>query len=404
MKSVLGHIARWAQLLVAVVFIFSSLTKVIDPVGTQIKIDEYLSAFGMDFLSGAAVAMVFALIFAEFLLGALLLFRVAEKRTSKVVLLLVLLFTILTFVIALTNPVSDCGCFGDVVKMSNTQTFVKNVILLIIVLIVWLANRRSENKTRVKSVAAVLLFTGLVVWAMVFSYRNLPLIETTPFRAGVNIPEAMAVPEDAEPDIYTTELHYRDKATGKVRIFSEQDTAWWDDSKWEFVKTKPILVKQGFRPAIWNFKLFGAEGDLTDSLLREKKLLILIVQEPAAINDEVLRKSRAARDFAAENGLRCLLLTSHPEVESLNPAGVEVIRADATKLKTLLRAKAGAVLLDEGTIVAKWSINNMPDFSTLKGDFRVKAETYAAQREVFPYILITLFVVSIIVCYIYLKR
>ena len=75
-------------------------------------------------------------------------------------------------------------------------------------MIVWLANRRSENKTRVKSVAAVLLFTGLVVWAMVFSYRNLPLIETTPFRAGVNIPEAMAVPEDAEPDIYTTELHY----------------------------------------------------------------------------------------------------------------------------------------------------------------------------------------------------
>ncbi|MBR6496586.1 MAG: hypothetical protein IKT28_05720, partial [Rikenellaceae bacterium] len=86
------------------------------------------------------------------------------------------------------------------------------------------------------------------------------------------------------------------------------------------------------------------------------------------------------------------------------PAGVEVIRADATKLKTLLRAKAGAVLLDEGTIVAKWSINNLPDFSEFKGDFRVKAETYAAQREVFPYILITLFVVSIIVCYIYLKR
>jgi hypothetical protein len=214
----------------------------------------------------------------------------------------------------------------------------------------------------------------------------------------------MAVPEDAEPDRYTTELHYRDKATGKVHVFSEQDTAWWDDSKWEFVETKPILVKQGFRPAIWNFKLFGAEGDLTDSLLREKKLLILIVQEPAAINDEVLRKSRAARDFAVENGLRCLLLTSHPEVESLNPAGVEVIRADATKLKTLLRSKAGAVLLDEGTVVAKWSINNLPDFSTLKGDFRVKAETYSAQREVFPYILITLFVVSIIVSYLYLRR
>ena len=404
MKSILGHIARWAQLLVAVVFIFSSLTKVIDPVGTQIKIGEYLSAFGMDFLSGVALAMTFALIFAEFLLGALLLFRVAEKITSTAVLLLVSMFTILTLVIALTNPVSDCGCFGDVVKMSNTQTFVKNVILLLFALIVWLANRRSENKTSAKSVAAVLLFTGLVVWAMVFSYRNLPLIETTPFRAGVNIPEAMFVPEDAKPDIYTTELHYRDKATGKVHIFSEQDTTWWDDSKWEFVETKTILVKKGFRPAIENFKLFGVAGDLTDSLMREKNLLILIVQEPAAINDEVLRKSRAARDFAAENRLRCLLLTSHPEVESLNPAGVEVIRADATKLKTLLRSKAGAVLLDEGTIVAKWSINNLPDFSEIKGDFRVKAETYAAQREVFPYILIFIFIVLIILSYIYLNK
>ena len=404
MKSILGYIARWAQLLVAVVFIFSSLTKVIDTVGTQIKIDEYLSAFGMDFLSGAAVAMAFALIFAEFLLGVLLLFRVAEKITSKAVVILVSLFTILTLVIALTNPVSDCGCFGDVVKMSNNQTFVKNLVLLGLVLIVWLANRRSENKTKVKSIAAVVLFTGLVVWAMVFSYRNLPLIETTPFRAGVNIPEAMAVPEDAAPDVYTTELHYRDRATGKVQIFSEQDTAWWDDSKWEYVKTNTILVKKGFRPAIENFKLFGADGDLTDSLLRERNLLILIVQDPSAINDEVLRKSRAACDFAAEKGLTCLLLTSHPEVESLNPVGVEVIRADATMLKTLLRSKAGAVLLDEGTIVAKWSINNLPDFSSFKGDFRVKSETYAAQREVFPYILVTLFVVSIIVCYIYLKR
>lgn len=404
MKSVLGHIARWAQLLVAVVFIFSSLTKVIDPVGTQIKIDEYLSAFGMDFLSGATVAMVFALIFAEFLLGALLLFRVAEKRTSRAVVVLVLLFTILTLVIAMTNPVSDCGCFGDVVKMSNNQTFVKNVILLLFALIIWLVNRHGENKMRVKSVVAVVLFSSLVGWAMVFSYRNLPLIETTPFRAGVNIPEAMAVPEDAEPDRYTTELHYRDKATGKVHVFSEQDTAWWDDSKWEFVETKTILVQKGFRPAIENFKLFGVAGDLTDSLLKKKNVFILIVQEPDAINDEVLRKSRAARDFAAENGLTCLLLTSHPEVESLNPAEVEVIRADATMLKTLLRSKAGAVLLDEGTIVAKWSINNLPDFSTLKGDFRVKAETYSAQREVFPYILITLFVVSIIVSYLYLRR
>ena len=106
----------------------------------------------------------------------------------------------------------------------------------------------------------------------------------------------------------------------------------------------------------------------------------------------------------SQTWMGCLLLTSHPEVESLNPAEVEVIRADATMLKTLLRSKAGAVLLDEGTIVTKWSINNMPDITTLMGDFRVKAETYSAQREVFPYILITLFVVSIIVSYLYLRR
>ena len=98
-----------------------------------------------------------------------------------------------------------------------------------------------------------------MVWATVFSYRNLPLIETTPFRAGVNIPEAMAVPDDAEPDRYTTELHYRDRATGKVHIFSEKDTTWWDDSRWEFVETKTILVQKGFRPAIENFKLLTGE-------------------------------------------------------------------------------------------------------------------------------------------------
>ncbi len=404
MKSILRHIAHWLQLIVAGLLMFSSLTKAIDPVGTQLKIGEYMSAFGMDFLSVTAIAMAFGLIIIEFVLGALLLFRVAVRAASKATLGLMTLFTILTLIIALTNPVSDCGCFGDVVKMSNNQTFVKNVILLLFALIVWLANRRNENKTQVKSAAAVVLFSSLVAWATVFSYRNLPLIETTPFRAGVNIPEAMAVPEDAEPDRYTTELHYRDKATGKVHIFSEKDTTWWNDSRWEFVETKTILVQKGFRPAIENFKLFGAAGDLTDSLMQLKKLMIFVVRDPESVSDKVLNKVYETREFATKTELNYILLTSHPEVESRIPSGIDVVRADATMLKTLLRSTSGVMLLDEGTIVAKWSINNLPDFSTLKGDFRVKAETYSAQREVFPYILIVVFIVLIILSYRYLNK
>jgi hypothetical protein len=135
-----------------------------------------------------------------------------------------------------------------------------------------------------------------------------------------------------------------------------------------------------------------------------KKLMIFVVRDPESVSDKVLNKVYETREFATKTELNYILLTSHPEVESRIPSGIDVVRADATMLKTLLRSTSGVMLLNEGTIVAKWSINNLPDFSTLKGDFRVKAETYSAQREVFPYILIVVFIVLIILSYRYLNK
>ena len=404
MNHIIGYIFKATRLLLASVFIFSALTKAFDPFGAQIKIEEYLNAFGVGFLSQTANIICIVQICFESLLGFLLLYKVCIKRTSTIALIVMTLFALLTFYIATTGSISDCGCFGEIVKLDNWQTLLKNIFLLLLALITRISTSRSSCEINFKTISATVLFSGLILWIAIFGYRNLPFIDATNLKTGTNIPEAMYIPENAPRDKFKTELHYRNISTGKVHKFDESDTTWWDDSKWEFVNSRSILIEKGFKPKIENFKIFDQNNEVTDSLLRLENLLVLVIRNYNAITPESTNALKSAINYAHDNNLNCLLLTSDPNVEMYSTLRLPRFRIDATTLKTLLRTNTGALFLNKGVIEMKWSINNLPDFDNFNSNLKRFVQQHSAHREVFPYILIVIFIVAIAVSHKYIAN
>jgi hypothetical protein len=300
--------------------------------------------------------------------------------------------------------VSDCGCFGEIVNLSNRQTFFKNIILLLLTLIIWSIYRKTSLQTTIKSIITAIIFSGIILWGAIWSHQNLPLIDATNLCSGTNIPQSMEIPENAQMDRFRTELHYRNIATGKIHIFDEQDTTWWDSSKWEFVDTRSILVEKGFRPKIENFKIFDNRGEVTDSLFNLNEVIVLTIRDLSALTPHTIESLKSAEQFALNNKLNCILLTCDPAVETTTIFTVPTFRIDATTLKTLLRTTTGIILLNNGTIEAKWSIRNMPDWNNFNSDLKEFAQRYAAQREVFPLILVLIFIVLIATSYKYVTN
>ncbi len=404
MNRIFRDITLWIRVLIAATFIFSAISKAVDPVGGQLKIEEYLNAWGLNFLSPISLTICFIQIAAEALLGFSLLYKIFIKKVSVISIVVMSIFTLLTLYITLTDSVSDCGCFGEIVNLSNRQTFFKNIILLLLTLIIWSIYRKTSLQTTIKSIITAIIFSGIILWGAIWSHQNLPLIDATNLCSGTNIPQSMEIPDNAQMDRFRTELHYRNIATGKIHIFDEQDTTWWDSSKWEFVDTRSILVEKGFRPEIENFKIFDNRGEVTDSLFNLNEVIVLTIRDLSALTPHTIESLKSAEQFALNNKLNCILLTCDPAVETTTIFTVPTFRIDATTLKTLLRTTTGIILLNNGTIEAKWSIRNMPDWNNFNSDLKEFAQRYAAQREVFPLILVLIFIVLIATSYKYVTN
>ena len=269
------------RIALALVFIFSGFVKAVDPWGTAIKLGEYFHAFGMDALSGGRYAFSILLSSAEMLLGFCLLFRFGfvRRRLPGLMLIVVGFFTLLTLVLALWNPVSDCGCFGDAVKLTNWQTFYKNLILLLLAIVVWFGSYRKKecwdwnpdvpehDSGHLIEWSLGLLFLLFSLGVGLYSLRHLPLIDFLPFKAGVNL----AVQGNKSGTDLVTTLIYKDKTTGQNHEFLLSDTTWYDSTRWEFVDTRFVERAEPSGgetdPALAEFSIFNAQGDRTAELL-----------------------------------------------------------------------------------------------------------------------------------------
>lgn len=295
------------RIALALVFIFSGFVKAVDPWGTAIKLGEYFHAFGMDALSGGRYAFSILLSSAEMLLGFCLLFRFGfvRRRLPGLMLIVVGFFTLLTLVLALWNPVSDCGCFGDAVKLTNWQTFYKNLILLLLAVVVWFGSYRKKecwdwnpdvpehDSGHLIEWSLGLLFLLFSLGVGLYSLRHLPLIDFLPFKAGVNL----AVQGNKSGTDLVTTLIYKDKTTGQNHEFSLSDTTWYDSTRWEFVDTRFVERAEPSGgetdPALAEFSIFNAQGDRTAELLaRPQEWLLVTLTDPGGTVRVMPRQAR----------------------------------------------------------------------------------------------------------------
>jgi len=365
MKIVL-HAAR---ILLGITFIFSGFVKGIDPWGSAYKIVDYLNAMGLDWLTFAAFPLGMLRDFSEFLIGAALLFNIGLRIFSWGALVFMGFFTPLTLWIALKNPVSDCGCFGDALVISNWGTFYKNIVLIAAAILVVVYRKKIKGFPGIKSgiilgSATTALYFVLVIW----SIRHEPVIDFRPYKTGVNIPGAMVIPADAPKDVYENTFYYKNRKTGEIVRFTDKNYPWQDTINWEFNRMdEAVLVKKGYTPPIHGFSIESREGDNVSEFFfgEDKPVFILIaynLEKSSRKNQD--RINRLANWAISKNyPFICLTATVFEKCDQFREetaAPYEFFHSDETALKTVIRSNPGLIVLKKGTIIAKYHFNDIP--------------------------------------------
>ena len=366
---------NFARLVIAPVFIFSGFVKLIDPLGFTYKFNDYFEAFGLDFMSPLSFFLSVLVSTTELLVGLCLLMGILMRITSWVLMAFMTFFTILTFVIALTNPVTDCGCFGDALKLTNWQTFWKNIIFLAPAIVVFTGRRRFKPITNLAAEWSVaLLFVIIGISISIYSYRNLPILDFRPYKIGTNIPNAMSLPSGAPADSFETRFIYEKNGVKKEFAVEDLDITT-KDTAWKYVDRKTKIIRQGDKPPIHDFSISTLDGkDITDSVLSDPgySCLIIAYDLQKANADGLFRLNKFAATLAKQNvkiyGLTSSNSAAIAQAKKTYHFSYDYHTTDETTLKTIVRANPGVLLLKKGTIIAKWHFRNIPEITNANQD------------------------------------
>ncbi len=350
------------RILLALVFIFSGFVKAIDPLGSTYKFEDYFHAFGGFFEKLSFIAFPAAIILSslELLIGLSFLFKIKIRKTSVMALLFMLVMTPLTLYVAINNPVTDCGCFGDALVISNWATFYKNValILLVILFLIYSKKMKSLFLPRIENIA-ILAFILIGCSVSVYSYRHLPMIDFRPYKIGVNIPASMVVPENSPTDKYETTFIYEKDGLKKEFTLENYPKG---DSTWKFVDQKSVLLSHGYKAPIHDFTIVNAQyEDITEDIITNPgSTYLLIMYDINKASEKGAKKAEAIYKKAINSGIKFYALTasSDDEVqEFIQKTGVTYpfCKTDPITLKTIIRANPGLVLITKGTIKGKWN-------------------------------------------------
>lgn len=353
--------------MLATLFIFSGFVKAVDPLGSFYKIQDYLAAFGIISWFPTYLPLLFAIILssAEFCVGVFLFFGVRRKIASTLALLLMSVMTPLTLYLALANPVSDCGCFGDAWVLTNWQTFGKNIVLLIAAIAVFRERKLMFRFVTLKIEWMVSLYTLLFVFALSFyCLEYLPVLDFRPYKIGADIKAGMEIPERAKPSVF--ESRFVLEKDGRQQEFTLDN---YPDSTWTFVETRTVLKEKGYEPPIHDFSMISLDTgeDITDSVLTDKGYTFLLVAHRIEeADDSNIDLINEIYDYSVEHGYGFYALTSSPDEEiemwrERTGAEYPFCQMDDITLKTIIRSNPGLLLIKDGTILNKWSDNQLPD-------------------------------------------
>ena len=400
LKSILVNLSRT---LLALTFIFSGFVKAIDPLGSQYKIAEYLEAAQLSAYipDWAQLMLSVGLSAIEFTLGVMLLLAIRRRLASKLSLIMMVVMTLVTLWLTVSNPIQDCGCFGDAIHLTNTQTFIKNLILLTaaIILACWpLYQVRFVSKTN--QWIAFYFTIVFIVTASTLSLYHLPIFDFRPYYIGQNIKKGMEIPKGAKLTTYKTTFIC--EKNGVTKEFTENDYPY-NDSTWVFKDTHQEILEKGYEPPIHDFSITDEKTgeDLTDSILTKNGytfLLIAPVLERA--DDSNFGEIDAIYEYAKENGYGFYGLTASTDKavkhwRDITGAEYPFYTTDGTTLKTIIRSNPGLVLLYKGTIINKWSHNDLPKQAELNAPLSLIEVGREPENETWTKIVL------ILICYIF---
>ncbi|MFI5162502.1 MAG: BT_3928 family protein [Sphingobacteriales bacterium] len=366
------------RILVGLLFIFSGLIKINDPLGFSYKLEEYFEVFHMTFLDSFALSLSIILCTLEVVLGFAILIGVRSVLIAWGLLLLIIFFGFLTFYSAWFKVVQTCGCFGDAIPLTPWQSFSKDMVLLALVIVIFI-NRKNIKPLFSKSIGDNLLI-GSVVVAMgigFYTYNFLPVIDFLPYKVGANILDEMKTPPGALPDQYETTYHLKNKKTGETKVMSDKDymkSGIWKDSNWDVVNSSDhTLIKKGFTPKIQDLFIKDAQGnDYTKELLGNPFYNVIIVAYDLrhTNRDAIGQLNALALNMSQNFNTRTILLTSNSPADAevfakTNHIPTEIYYADGVPLKTMIRANPGVFLLKNGVIINKWHYHSVPRFDEI---------------------------------------
>ena len=355
--QILTHITR---LLVAVTFIFSGFVKLVDPLGSAYKFEEYFGAdvLNLEFLSPFALQFSVLLILAEIMLGVMLLVGFKSKLTVWSLFLITLLFLFLTWYSAYYDKVTDCGCFGDAVTLTPWETFYKNVVLIILTVFLMLRVYdiqpiSSDVFAKRISLISLLVFIGIIFYVL----RYLPIIDFRAYAIGKNIPEGMLVPEDAEKPVFEDTWVYN--VNGEDKSFTTEEKPWSIEGA-TFVDRKTRTLVEGYIPPIHDFTMEREGEDITDLLMAKDKLMLIVAYNLNLTDNEGMINMKDLSEHAMENGysVYCFSASTQEDydiVKKKYDLDFDLLFCDETTLKTIVRSNPGVVTLDKGVITGKWS-------------------------------------------------
>ncbi len=341
------------RLLVGALFIFSSFTKGVDPLGTKYKMLDYLAVYGMTWLNDFALVLAILMILAEFIVGICLITKIFPRLAVLGATLLMLFFTATTLFDALYDLVPDCGCFGTAIKMSNWQTFYKNLVIDAILIPLIFNNKRFASRFSVSTQFIIGCFYALAFLGFeIYNYRHLPVVDFMNWKVGKQLTTETA----EESKIYLT---YRNKTTGETKEYLSPNYPWNDSvwmSQWEFVDQR---VEGGTN--FLGFSALDEDGnDVTENILTTEKLLMFTSHDLNEVTENEWEKIREITEAAEKLDFTVVwTVANEPEyVERLREKYdflYEVYFADELEIKPIVRSNPGLIWLDNGLVKNKWS-------------------------------------------------
>lgn len=355
------------RFIIAVIFIASGFVKAVDLVGFSFKMEEYFSpsVFNMPFLEKFALLFSIIVVVLELFLGFLLLLKLKLKFTLSALISLCIFFGFLTFYSAYFNVVTDCGCFGDAIKFTPWESFVKDVVLLVGLIILFVLYRKEFNKkdvyggndkpenNKLKSIVLGILSLGMIV-IMAIGIINEPIIDFRDYKIGTDL-KAEKAKINKNPSEYKTFYSMKNSKTGEVLKVNQDDyvnqTKYWEEgSPWKIEegKNESKLVKEGYRSEIVKFKIEDPTGiDLTDEVINAPKAILVFAYHPKEVSPELI-KNVEAKVNAQKGAVIYGVSTDQNTFKNIKNAMM-----DGTAIKTIARSNPFVLVLEKGKIIDK---------------------------------------------------